>query len=147
MKIKEPEKIAIPGITFFIKIPSSETNNQVAIFEEMTDPGVGPALHYHEDQTEIFRILSGKYLMQVGNKNFIAQAGNIVRIPPMTPHTFLNIGKVEASLEFIFLPGNGIENFFRELPNVIFSKDDFHKIGQIGSKYGTIALGPPLKLS
>lgn len=138
------EVIKIPGITFIIKVHESATDGKIAIFEEITEPNIGPALHSHDNQTEIFKILAGKYLMQVGDKKIEAKVGDMDVIPPNTPHSFKNIGDEPARLEFSFIPAMTAEEFIRELPKVVKKKEDHKKIGLIAEKYNTTVLGPPI---
>ena len=51
------ESVALPGIETTIKVTSASTGGAFAIFEEVTRPGAGPALHVHAHQFEIFRFL------------------------------------------------------------------------------------------
>src|SRR4051812_8332748 len=50
------EKVTLPGIEITIKVTSASTGNAFAVFEEVTSPGAGPALHVHRHQFEIFHI-------------------------------------------------------------------------------------------
>ena len=52
------EKVTLPGIEITIKVTAASTGNAFAVFEEVTSPGVGPALHVHRHQFEIFHIPS-----------------------------------------------------------------------------------------
>src|SRR5882762_7223049 len=55
------EKVTLPGIEITIKVTAASTGNAFAVFEEVTSPGAGPALHVHRHQFEIFRFLEGTY--------------------------------------------------------------------------------------
>ena len=50
------EKVTLPGIEITIKVTSASTGHAFAVFEEVTSPGAGPALHVHRHQFEIFHI-------------------------------------------------------------------------------------------
>jgi hypothetical protein len=52
------EKVTLPGIAITIKVTAASTGNAFAVFEEVTSPGAGPALHVHRNQFEIFRFLA-----------------------------------------------------------------------------------------
>lgn len=54
-------------------------------------PGDGVRLHKHTYQ-EIFIIQEGRATYTVGSTTLEAQAGNIVIVPPDTPHKFINSG-------------------------------------------------------
>lgn len=55
-------------------------------------PGGGPPLHRHPCE-EIFLIQEGRGTFTIGVMTFEASAGQIVMVPPDTPHTFLNTGE------------------------------------------------------
>lgn len=54
-------------------------------------PGEGPRLHRHPYE-EVFIIQEGRGAFTVGAATLDAMAGQIVVIPPNTPHKFINTG-------------------------------------------------------
>ena len=54
-------------------------------------PGDGPSLHRHPYE-EIFITLEGEVTFRVGDDELPARAGDIVIVPPETPHAFTNSG-------------------------------------------------------
>ncbi|WP_332369062.1 cupin domain-containing protein [Spirosoma telluris] len=64
-----------------VKISGKDTNGQLAVFEYVGTEKVGPVLHVHHDQDEIFSIVDGEYLFQVGDEKFIVKAGDTVFAP------------------------------------------------------------------
>ncbi|HEX6543232.1 MAG TPA: cupin domain-containing protein, partial [Ktedonobacterales bacterium] len=54
-------------------------------------PGHGPRLHKHPYE-EIFIIQEGRARFTVGAETLEATAGQIIVVPPETPHKFINIG-------------------------------------------------------
>lgn len=55
-------------------------------------PGSGPTPHVHP-YAEIFVIEAGQGRYQIGNDSIDAGAGDIVLVPPDSPHGFVNIGE------------------------------------------------------
>lgn len=51
-----------------IKVSSKDTNGALSIFEYSGFEKGGPPLHYHLNQDEIFFIVEGDYLFQVGEE-------------------------------------------------------------------------------
>jgi len=66
-------------------------SNSCLIFNYLPDEGGGPRLHSHP-YAEIFIIRQGTGLFTVGDKEIEASAGQIVIVPPHTPHKFTNLG-------------------------------------------------------
>ncbi len=54
-------------------------------------PGTGPALHAHPYE-EIFIIQAGEATFTVGDTTIEARGGQIIIVPPGTPHKFVNSG-------------------------------------------------------
>jgi mannose-6-phosphate isomerase-like protein (cupin superfamily) len=61
------------------------------IFSRLAETSGGPRLHQHP-YPEIFIIRSGEALFTVGREEIRADAGQIVIVPPNTPHKFTNAG-------------------------------------------------------
>jgi len=61
------------------------------IFNYLPEPGGGPRLHKHP-YAEIFIIRSGTGLFTVGGQKIKAISGQILIVPPDTPHKFTNLG-------------------------------------------------------
>jgi len=63
----------------------------VSVFLVNAAPGEGPALHVHP-YSETWVIHSGKARMTIDGAEVVAEAGDIVVVPPETPHCFKCIG-------------------------------------------------------
>ena len=55
-------------------------------------PGRGPGLHKHPYE-EIFVLLEGAATFSSGSAEIPAKAGDVVIVPPNTPHAFTNSGE------------------------------------------------------
>ena len=54
-------------------------------------PGEGPKMHRHP-YSEVLIVQEGEATVTVGGQTAIAGAGDIVVVPPSTPHRFVNSG-------------------------------------------------------
>jgi len=68
---------------------------EVSFFLTDAPPGSGPRLHTHP-YTEVFVIQEGEVTFTVGEETIPAVAGQIVVVPPETPHKFVNAGSGHA---------------------------------------------------
>ena len=66
-------------------------SNSCLIFNYLPDVGGGPRLHTHP-YAEIFIIRQGTGLFTVGDQEIEASEGQILIVPPNTPHKFTNLG-------------------------------------------------------
>lgn len=83
------------------ELPTGETSRQfegylhgnanVSFFLNNTPPGKGPSLHRHPYE-EVFIVQDGQLTFTVGDSTIEAASGQIVVVPPETPHKFINSG-------------------------------------------------------
>ncbi len=82
-------------------LPGSGTSRQfegylhgdahISFFLSETPPERGPSLHKHPYE-EVFVVQEGVLTFTVGDATIQAVAGQIVVVPPETPHKFFNAG-------------------------------------------------------
>jgi mannose-6-phosphate isomerase-like protein (cupin superfamily) len=53
--------------------------------------GAGPALHQHP-YTEVFVLHTGEARFTIGDRRLIGKAGQVLVVPPFTPHRFEKTG-------------------------------------------------------
>lgn len=61
------------------------------IADRLEGPGGGPRLHRHP-YPEVFIVRRGRGLFTVGDEEILAEAGQILVVPPGVPHKFTNLG-------------------------------------------------------
>jgi mannose-6-phosphate isomerase-like protein (cupin superfamily) len=141
------ERVLLQGLGIEIRIvaPGAGTGGQLAMFEETTAPGMGPPLHVHHRQTEIFRFLEGDYEMAVGGRRYRATPGAAAIVPPGVPHAFRNVGATPARLLFLLAPALEAEAFFTALAAATMAgKPDPAVLAAFAQRFGTEIIGPPL---
>jgi quercetin dioxygenase-like cupin family protein len=69
----------------------------VSVILDHSAPGDGPRLHRHPyDETWV--VIEGEVTFQAGDEELKAGQGDIVIVPPLTPHRFTNQAAGPASL-------------------------------------------------
>lgn len=121
-------------------IPGKATGGKVSVFEEVVAPAFGPPLHTHENQLEIFHVLSGHIQFELDGKRFDVTAGGTATIPPGMPHAFTNKSEGESVIHFELLPSGSSEDFFHNL-----ASGNFEDLPQFFSDHGLKLLGPPIQ--
>lgn len=103
--------------TFDIKciISSAETGGAMAAFKQITQPGEGPPVHVHREQTEVFHIIDGTYEFTLNGRSTTLTAGGSILIPAGAPHTFKNTGNTAGAVHFELWPANKSEEFFKRV--------------------------------
>lgn len=144
---RDENTIRIPaiGLDLRVRLPNQASGGALEMIETINAPGYGPPLHRHPD-TEVFRVLKGRYLYQVGDRSFFAEEGDVVSVPGGTAHAFVNVTDAPAEQLILILPGMDAEAFFKGLGELmqagIPAKDVLNRFGQ---RWNVEFLGPPLR--
>ena len=79
------------------KLEGEDLGATISLILNQSEPGHGPRLHEHPyDETWV--VIDGNLTFQSGDERFQAGPGDIVIVPPHTPHKFTNNGPGEANL-------------------------------------------------
>ena len=145
-KYRQVETFIFPdAITLKILLSGEHTNGDLAIFEDIVEPGVGPPRHIHHYQDETFMFLEGEFIAEVDGKMYEFKPGDIAFIPKGTVHAFKNAGNTPGRLRYIFSPASTIEEMFRTFYE-LQENDNFSEetMAAISTEHGQEIVGPPL---
>ena len=118
-----------------VKLSSEDTRGAFTLIEQNNPPGTEIPKHYHENESEIFKVEEGEVSFTVADKTMILRDGDLVYLPPLVPHSFKVTGTQDARVTLNIFPG-GLENMFEELSKLPPGPPDFEKITQICGKFG-----------
>ncbi len=68
------------GLELMVRLPSEASGGTLTIIETVNAPGFGPPLHRHRE-TEVFRVLSGRYLYEMDGRRFFAEEQDVISVP------------------------------------------------------------------
>ena len=116
----ETPALALPalGLSLKVVLAPSATGGALTIIETTNAPGFGPPLHRHTE-TEVFRVLEGRYVFEVDGQRYAAAAGDVVSVPGGLPHRFVNVTDQPARQLVMMLPGLDAWTFFDGLADVL----------------------------
>jgi quercetin dioxygenase-like cupin family protein len=78
-------------------LKGAEHDASISLILDHSEPGDGPRLHKHPyDETWV--VIEGNVTFQAGAEELEAGPGDIVIVPPDTPHRFANSGPERAYL-------------------------------------------------
>ena len=117
-----------------MKLVGSDTNGQFTLIEQNNEPGFGIPAHVHENEDEVFHVLSGQLEMTIGDEKTLMNQGDIIFCPRGIPHSFTVIGEEKAHVILSVFP-SGIEKMFEELAALPAGPPDFEKVSRICEKY------------
>ena len=133
------------GDKFYCKVSAKDTDGDLYIFDSTRLKEGGPPLHYHYNQDEWWYIISGEYLIKVGDEVFHAKAGDCVFGPRGVPHTFSKVGEAESKLLMLFQPAGQMEQWFNLVNDGTVAKMTEEEKDNARKAHGFEHIGPPLK--
>ncbi|AXE16520.1 cupin [Runella rosea] len=127
-----------------VKISGKDTDGQLAVFEYIGTQKIGPGLHVHFHQDEIFYVVEGEYRFQLGNEKSILKAGDTIFLPRNIPHTWIQLSD-RGKLIYTLQPAGQLEAFFVKL-NTLKGVPTQAEFDKIFLDHGMKNVGPPLSL-
>ena len=127
-----------------LKISGKDTNGALSLFEYTGYAKVGPMLHIHFKQDEIFYIVEGEYRFVVGDKIVNLAKGDTIFLPRMIPHTWIQLTDF-GKLSYMVQPAGKMEEFF-EVMNNLKGKPTPQEMDEIHAQHEMKVVGPPLVL-
>jgi mannose-6-phosphate isomerase-like protein (cupin superfamily) len=106
------ERLRFGDVEVVVKASADSTGGAFTMFEE-NEP-VDTPLHVHDNEDELFYVLEGEHVFQVGDQEFHAGPGGLVFAPRGVPHAQRRKVARTGRLLVLTSPA-GFEGFFREL--------------------------------
>jgi mannose-6-phosphate isomerase-like protein (cupin superfamily) len=106
------ERVRFGDVEVVVRATAETTGGTFALFEEI-DP-VDTPLHVHEHEDELFYVLEGEHVFQVGDAEFRVGPGGVVLAPRGVPHSQRRVVP-RTGKELVMTFPAGLEGFFFEL--------------------------------
>ena len=103
-----------------------------------------PYRHRHSNLAELFYVLEGEVLLQIGERVERAPAGTFAFSPENNVHAFKAVGSTPARMLIMALPPACAERYFEELEKLPADAGEA-EWDALGQKYGVEIVGPPLE--
>lgn len=133
------------GLSVRVRFPFSPGESQATVIETTNAAGLGPPLH-RRAETEIFEIVTGRFLFEVDGQRFIARRGDLVRVPGGAARAFVNVTGTGARQQVIIEPGIDAAAFFLELRALLNADaSELDGLRDFVRRWGIDVLGPPLQ--
>ena len=127
-----------------VVISKKDTENTLSVFAFTGYGKVGPSLHLHLHQDEIFNVVEGDYRFVVGDETMELSAGDTIFLPRTIPHTWIQLTD-SGKLMYAVQPAGSLEEFFKEM-NDLKKPLSETEAKQMYLKHGMKLVGPPLQL-
>jgi mannose-6-phosphate isomerase-like protein (cupin superfamily) len=139
-------QIGVSSTTY--KVVTSDTKGDLFVIEQANRRRGGPPLHVHQGEDELFYVLEGEYLVQVGDKRFSLKTGDCVLGPRGVPHAWAFSGSTSGRLLLSYAPAGKMEAFFNAWEQLGFTPGGYskEKDAALLRSYGMERVGPPIQL-
>lgn len=127
-----------------LKISGKDTNGALSVFEYEGLGKVGPMLHIHFKQDEIFCVTEGKYRFVVGEETHELSAGQTIFLPRNIPHTWIQLSD-KGRMIYMLQPAGKMEEFF-SLMNNLKTRPSKEEMDKIHAAHDMKVVGEPLTL-
>jgi quercetin dioxygenase-like cupin family protein len=130
----EGEHVAFSEAEFLVKASADNTGGSFTVIEERDPLDTPRHVHAHED--ELFIVLEGEHVFEIGDREFTAGPGAVVFAPRGVPHAHRRAAARTGRFLTLTSPA-GFERFFRELAAAERSdelQEDAYR--RVSEKYG-----------
>lgn len=129
-----------------IKVSKADTNGIFSLSEYTGFAKGGPPLHIHPDVDEIFYILEGDLVFQLGDEQFHLTAGDTIFVPRNVPHAHAQISEKCRYLFFV-TPSGKMEDFFRAIATInVNGQPSAEQMAKMFVDHNMTIAGPPLPI-
>ncbi len=114
-----------------LMVSTKDTAGKLSAFDYLGVQKVGPMLHSHLFQDEMFFVLEGEYVFQLGEERQLLQKGDLIFLPRSVPHTWVQMS--DRGKMFYFLqPAGKMEEFFLRLTELAGkgTREQYEELGQ-----------------
>ena len=133
-------QIGVSSTTF--KIAGTDTAGGLFVIEQANSVKGGPPRHLHHEQDEIWYVLAGDYVVEIGSERHQLKPGDCILGPRRVPHTWAFVGDSPGRLLIAFTPaGKMQENFERDR-----KAGEYRSDAEVFRAYGMELVGPPLQI-
>ena len=144
-KDRSQTELHIMGGQFNCMVSARDTNGDLCIYDTIRHEKGGPPLHLHHEQDEWFYVVSGEFIVRVGEETFTLTAGDSAFAPRTIPHAFAKIGEGQGQMLVLFQPAGAMEDFFKEMSKLGTQIPSENELKNLWEKHGMQVMGPPLK--
>jgi mannose-6-phosphate isomerase-like protein (cupin superfamily) len=145
---REKKKHAVGVSSTTYKVLTAETGGAMFGMEQLNHKKGGPNRHLHHAENELFYVIEGEYLVEIGTERFRLKSGDCVLGPKGIPHAWAFVGETTGKLLLTFAPAGRMEAFFDEREHLGIKPGAYTTAtdAEILRAFGMEFVGPPLKI-
>lgn len=139
----EGHRIQVLGDQVTIKVASAESPNGQAIVSVEVPPGSGTPCVTHAKEEEVYYLVEGELLMHTPTEKHLLQPGDMVHLPPLTPHGYRNPGDRPARF-LAWTVGGPMDRFFVTMAERVHKlPQDLEAMQSVLSEFGVQRVQAP----
>jgi mannose-6-phosphate isomerase-like protein (cupin superfamily) len=131
------------------KVLSAETAGAMFVMEQANAKKGGPTRHLHYSQDELFYVMEGEYILEIGSDRFRLKEGDCALGPRNVPHAWAFVGETKGRMLLTYSPAGRMEEFFNNREKLGLAKGKYTTAGDgdLLKRYGMEYVGPPIDLN
>lgn len=138
----EGRQIQVLGDRVTIKVAAGTSPNGQAIVSVEVPPGGGTPCVTHAEEEEVYYMIEGELEMHTPTEKHLLQPGDMVHLPPLTPHGYRNTGQRDARFLAWTVGGRPMDQFFEALAARVHEfPRDLDTMKSILTEYGVRPVG------
>ena len=110
----EGKTLKVLGDNVTVKVFSHDSPHGQAIVSVEVPPGSGTPCVTHAREEEVYLLLEGELMMHAQTERHLLQPGDMVHLPPLTPHGYRNPG-AETARFIAWTVGGPMDRFFEQM--------------------------------
>lgn len=139
----EGHRIQVLGDQVTIKVASAESPNGQTIVSVEVPPGSGTPCVTHAKEEEVYYLVEGELLMHTPTEKHLLQPGDMVHLPPLTPHGYRNPGDRPARF-LAWTVGGPMDRFFVTMAERVHKlPQDLEAMQSVLSEFGVQRVQAP----
>jgi mannose-6-phosphate isomerase-like protein (cupin superfamily) len=117
VRAAEAEVLSGTGVTLFADV--TQTGGHLTSHRSIIKPGeAGAPPHRHQQASELFFVLSGSLRVLLGDDIITLGQGDVLVVPPNTPHAFDAVGDEDVEVFFVLTQAKPRFDYYRLLERV-----------------------------
>jgi len=131
------------------KVLTQDTAGALFVMEQLNHKKGGPNRHLHYSQDELFYVMEGEYVVEIGTERFNLRSGDCVLGPRTIPHAWAFVGESRGRMLISFAPAGKMEAFFNDREKLGLKPGAYSSTPAEAAAlrpYGMEFVGPPIKM-
>lgn len=134
VRSSEAEVLSASGVTLFADTPA--TDGHLTTHRSVFQPGTeGAPPHLHREASELFYVLRGRLRVLTDDKLTVIGTGDLLVVPPGTPHAFEAAGDDATEVLFVLTHAKPRFGYYRLLEGVYRGETDPSELAATSDLY------------